>query len=71
MLKEQIDAAIDWIDERRGILHMRRHMAGMFKGLSNFKQTRIDMLRADRYDDLMIILHKVASEWGELQVEED
>jgi nifR3 family TIM-barrel protein len=71
MLKEQIDAAIDWIDERRGILHMRRHMAGMFKGLYNFKQTRIDMLRADHYDDLMKILNNIAAEWGELHIEED
>ncbi|MFA8433771.1 MAG: tRNA dihydrouridine synthase DusB [Marinifilaceae bacterium] len=70
MLKEQIDAAIDWIDERRGILHMRRHMAGMFKGLPNFKQTRISMLRADYYDDLMEILNSVAMEYGEHLIEE-
>ncbi len=71
MLKEQIDAAINWLDERRGILHMRRHMAGMFKGLHNFKQTRIDMLRANDYNDLMLILNTIASNWGDQQIEED
>lgn len=71
MLKEQIDAAIDWLDERRGILHMRRHMAGMFKGLANFKQTRIEMLRADHYADLLMIFDRIASEWGDLQIEEE
>lgn len=71
MLKEQIDAAIDWLDERRGILHMRRHMAGMFKGLANFKQTRIEMLRADHYTDLLMIFDRIASEWGDLQIEEE
>lgn len=71
MLKEQIDAAIDWIDERRGILHMRRHMAGMFKGLHNFKQTRIDMLRANAYADLMLILDEIDKGWGEQKIEEE
>jgi len=65
MLKQQIDAAIDWIDEKRGILHMRRHMAGMFKGLYNFKQTRIEMLRSGNYDDLMLILDRISEQWGE------
>ena len=64
MLKQQIDAAIDWIDEKRGILHMRRHMAGMFKGLYNFKQTRIEMLRSGDYNDLMQILDRISNEWG-------
>ena len=70
MLKEQIDAAIDWIDEKRGILHMRRHMAGMFKGLPNFKQTRIGMLRADYYPDLMEILDGISRDYGQLTVDE-
>jgi len=65
MLKQQIDAAIDWIDEKRGILHMRRHMAGMFKGLYNFKHTRVEMLRSGNYDELMLILDRISNEWGE------
>jgi len=65
MLKQQIDAAIDWIDEKRGILHMRRHMAGMFKGLYNFKSTRIEMLRSGNYDELMLILDRISVQWGE------
>ncbi len=50
---------------------MRRHMAGMFKGLVNFKQTRIAMLRADHYADLMPILDRIAVEWGDLRIEEE
>lgn len=37
ILKEQILLSVDWIDEIRGILHMRRHMAAMFKGLPHFR----------------------------------
>lgn len=64
VLKSQIDASIDWIGEKRGILHMRRHMATMFKGLSHFKQTRIDLLRADDYATLMQLLERIAEQWG-------
>ena len=41
-----------------GILHTRRHLAAspVFKGIANFRETRIAMLRAEREDDLMAIL---------------
>jgi len=40
-------------------------MAGMFKGLYNFKQTRIEMLRCGDYNELMLILDRVSEQWGE------
>lgn len=52
VIKSQITDAVDWLDERRGILHMRRHMAGMFKGLSHFRDLRIEMLRASTKEEL-------------------
>lgn len=64
MLREQIDAAINWLDEKRGILHIRRHMACMFKGLKDFKPTRIRMLRADDYAQLMEILNEIEFKYG-------
>lgn len=64
ILKEQIDASIDWLDPCRGILHMRRHMAKMFKGIPDFKRTRIDMLRANEYDDLMGVLNTIVDQYG-------
>ena len=49
---------IERIDEYRGILHTRRHLAAspIFKGIPNFRQTRIAILRAEHYDELMGIL---------------
>ena len=46
------------IDEYRGILHTRRHLAAtpIFKGIPNFRQTRIAMLRAETVDELTGIL---------------
>ena len=47
--------------EKRGILHTRRHLAAtpLFKGIPNFRSTRIAMLRAEHTDELMDILEDV------------
>ena len=49
VLEEQLRINVERIDEYRGILHTRRHLAAspIFKGIPDFKQTRIAMLRAD------------------------
>ena len=48
------------IDERRGILHTRRHLAAtpIFKGIPDFRSTRIAMLRAETLDELLPILEQ-------------
>ena len=58
LLKRQILENIEKIDEYRGILHTRRHLAAtpLLKGLPNFRPTRIRMLRADTLTELMDIL---------------
>lgn len=60
ILEEQLDINIGRIDERRGILHTRRHLAAspLFKGIANFRPTRIAMLRAERRDELVAILEQ-------------
>ncbi|WP_066632049.1 tRNA dihydrouridine synthase DusB [Labilibacter marinus] len=47
MIREHLSKSIDWLGERRGILHMRRHLAISFKGLRDFRELKIKMLRAD------------------------
>ena len=58
VLEEQLRINVERIDEYRGILHTRRHLAAspIFKGIPNFRQTRIAMLRATTMDELMQIL---------------
>ncbi len=58
LLEEQLRINVDRIDEYRGILHTRRHLAAspIFKGIPDFRQTRIAMLRAEKTDDLIAIL---------------
>jgi nifR3 family TIM-barrel protein len=61
ILIEQLRINVERIDEKRGILHTRRHLAAtpLFKGIPNFRQTRIAMLRAETMDELLAILEQV------------
>ena len=63
MLRRQIEENIENIDEYRGILHTRRHLAAtpLLKGLPNFRQTRIRMLRAETRAELLDILAETQS----------
>ena len=64
LLRRQIDESISRIDEYRGILHTRRHLAAtpLLKGIRNFRDTRIAMLRADTKAELTAILDHIENE---------
>lgn len=61
ILKRQVQESVDRLDEVRGILHMRRHLAAtpIFKGIPDFKATRIAMLRASTISELFAIMDSV------------
>lgn len=60
ILEEQLRINVERIDEYRGIIHTRRHLASspIFKGIPDFKSTRIAMLRATKVDELIEILEE-------------
>ena len=64
LLRRQIRESIDSIDEYRGILHIRRHLAAspLFKGIPNFRSTRIAMLQANTFAELDEILNRIENE---------
>ena len=67
ILKEHVLRSIDWIgDERKGIVHSRRHFAAspVFKGLPDFKQTRIALLRAETRDEVFHIMDEIVNRYG-------
>lgn len=68
VLKEHVLASIAWCgnDERKGIVHSRRHFAAspVFKGLSDFKQTRIALLRAETVEDVFRMMDEIVEKWG-------
>ena len=60
ILKQQVLTCIAHLDERRGILHSRRHIANspIFKGIPNFREHRIAMLRAETTDELFRLMEE-------------
>lgn len=62
LLKKHVLKNVEWLsDERRGIVHSRRHLAATptFKGIANFRQTRIAMLQAETLEELFSIIDSV------------
>jgi len=60
LLEEQLRINVERIDEYRGILHTRRHLAAtpVFKGIADFRHTRIAMLRANTVGELLDIMEQ-------------
>ena len=58
VLEELLRINVERVGERGGIIHTRRHLAStpVYKGIPNFRPTRIAMLRAERMDELLDIL---------------
>lgn len=66
ILKQETLQSIERLDERRGIIHIRRHLAmtPVFKGIPNFRDTRIAMLRTESVDELFAIFDRIADQLG-------
>ena len=65
VLKQQVLQSIERLDERRGILHIRRHLAAtpLFKGIPDFKPTRVAMLRANTVEELFEIMDGIEAKF--------
>jgi len=63
VMKDMVLTNVRNLDERRGILHIRRHLAAspLFKGIPNFRDTKIAMLRAESVEELFSIMDRVNS----------
>lgn len=66
ILKKQVMQSVERLDERRGILHIRRHLAAtsLFKGIADFKPTRVAMLRAETVEQLFSILDVIPEKYA-------
>ncbi|WP_282037551.1 tRNA dihydrouridine synthase DusB [Saccharicrinis aurantiacus] len=63
MIREHLNNSIDWLGERRGILHMRRHLAISFKGLRDFRDLKIKMLRANTAEEVHACLNEIKDKY--------
>ncbi len=73
IIRRQVRESIERIDEYRGILHIRRHLAAspLFKGLPNFRETRIAMLRAETEAELLRFFDEIACRYFSDEIHAD
>lgn len=70
VLREQLQMNLGWRDDERvGILMMRRHFAKYFPGLRNFRELKIDLLRAETGHEVNRILDQIVVEYGTVQLD--
>lgn len=66
ILKDLINKNVENSGERGGIIHSRRHIAvsSLFKGIPDFKKTRVAMLRAETLDELFAIMDDIPTQFS-------
>jgi nifR3 family TIM-barrel protein len=62
--RKHLDFSIQWKGAKVGVFEMRRHYANYFKGLPDFKPFRTRLVEAPTYDDVLEILHEVATSYS-------
>lgn len=65
--EEQFRKSLEWKSGTVGIYEMRRHFSNYFKGIPNFKETRIKLLTTLDVDEIISILDSIKKTWGELR----
>lgn len=70
-LRETVEGIIEFMQksmerkgDRKGVVHMRRQFATAFKGLDDFRDTRVKLLNTDTYEDAVEVLNYIADRWG-------
>lgn len=66
--KEHLAKSIEIKGKRVGILEMRRHLSNYFKGLPNFKDTRLKLVTLNDPDELQATISSIAERWGDFDV---
>ena len=63
--KEHLAKSIEVKGERVGVLEMRRHLSNYFKGLPNFKDTRMQLVTENNPETLMSVIDSISERWGD------
>ena len=71
LAKRHFALSLDYKGQNRGIYEMRRHLSCYFKGLPEFKETRMKLVTSMDPDEIMGLLDYVAENWGSLRQPEE
>lgn len=70
LAKRHLQLSLDLKGDVRGVFEMRRHLSCYFKGLPDFKETRIKLVTTTDVDELYHTLDHVAERWGDVELEQ-
>ena len=68
LAKRHLALSIELKGESRGVFEMRRHLSCYFKGLPDFKETRIRLVTTTDVDELYRTLDYIAERWSDTQL---
>lgn len=71
LAKKHLAKSIEIKGERVGVLEMRRHLSCYFKGLANFKETRLKLVTTDSPEELYKIIDGIADRWHDDMISPD
>jgi nifR3 family TIM-barrel protein len=57
--KTHLNKSIEWKGDKLGIFEMRRHYANYFKGIPNFKESRMKLVSLQTQDEILDVLHDI------------
>ena len=63
LARDHLTKSIEIKGERRGVFEMRRHLSCYFKGLENFKETRLKLVTLTDIDELYKTLDYIGEHW--------
>lgn len=64
VIKESMLKSVEFMGLPYGVIHMRRQFARTFKGLENFRETRIKLLNLSDLQETLDLLDEIAEKWG-------
>lgn len=65
-----LDSSLNFKEGKSAIYEMRRHLSNYFKGLPNFKETRLKLLTAPEAADIRNIISEIKQKWGDFRTED-
>ena len=64
LAKMHFQKSVEVKGDRVGVYEMRRHLTNYFKGLANFKETRLRLVTENEPENVLIILDEIKEKWG-------
>ena len=70
LARRHLQLSLDLKGEPRGVFEMRRHLSCYFKGLTDFKETRIRLVTTTDVQEILDTLDYISEKWGNVELQE-